>query len=206
MAQITGITPQVKDQTRCNIELDGRFFCGMKLETVVRHGLKAGMTVSGEELSAMQLESEKQTALDKALTYISGSMKTEREVRGYLRKKGYLDDVCDDVVQKMKGYGFLDDAAYAAAYVENAGKRKGKRLIAAELKRKGVSDEETESALSAFTGEEESARATLEKYLRGKPSDRKTWQKAYSYLIGKGYDYETAKRALRSLTEAENED
>ena len=35
MAEITGITPQIKDKERCNIEVDGRFFCGMKLETVV---------------------------------------------------------------------------------------------------------------------------------------------------------------------------
>ena len=33
MAEITGITPQIKDKERCNIEVDGRFFCGMKLET-----------------------------------------------------------------------------------------------------------------------------------------------------------------------------
>ena len=46
MAEITGITPQIKDKERCNIEVDGRFFCGMKLETVVKHRLKVGVAVS----------------------------------------------------------------------------------------------------------------------------------------------------------------
>ena len=79
--EITAITPQVKDKTRCNIETDGRFYCGMKLETVVSNRLKVGMHVSGEELSRMQLESEKLTALDKALFHITATMKTEQEVR-----------------------------------------------------------------------------------------------------------------------------
>lgn len=199
MSEITAITPQVKDKTRCNIEVDGRFYCGMKLETVIQNRLKVGVSVTTEQLSFMQLESEKATALDKALTHITASMKTEREVRTFLRKKGYLDDVCDYVVEKMKGYGFLDDGAYSVAYVGSAGKRKGRRLIAAELRRKGVSDEEIEGALQTLTGEVESATTLLNKYLRGKELDKKTLQKAYSYLIGKGYDFETAREALRSV-------
>lgn len=201
--EITAITPQVKDKTRCNIEADGRFYCGMKLETVVSNRLKVGMHVSGEELSRMQLESEKLTALDKALFHITATMKTEQEVRDYLKKKGYLSDVCDYVIERMKAQGFLDDAAYAAAYAEHAGARKGKRLIAAELKRKGIADGDIESALETLTGEEESAKTVLEKYLRGKPLDRKTLQKAFSYLIGKGFGYETARAALGSLAEEE---
>lgn len=206
MAVITGITPQVKDKTRCNIEVDGRFYCGMKLETVMQNRLKAGLTVSLEELSRIQLESEKTTALDKALTHITASMKTEREIRDYLKKKGYLADVCDYVVEKMKGYGFLDDGQYARAYAESAGKKKGRRLIAAELRRKGVDDGHIERALEDLTGERESAERLLAKYMRGKETDRKTLSKAYSYLLGKGYDYDTAKSALEAFGSTEDED
>ena len=206
MAEITAITPQKKDKTRCNIEVYGRFYCGMKLETVMQNRLKAGMCVSLETLSRMQLESEKMTALDKALTHITSSMKTEREIRDFLKKKGYLSDVCDYVAEKMKGYGFLDDGQYAKTYAESAGKRKGRRLIAAELKRQGVGDGEIEEALNGLTGERESALRVLGKYMRGKPVDKKTLSKAYAYLIGKGYDYETARGALSAFGDTEDED
>lgn len=199
MAEITGITPQIRDKERCNIEVDGRFFCGMKLETVVKHRLKVGVAVSEEELSRLQLESEKLTALDKALTYITASMKTERDIRTYLRKKGYLEDVSDYVVEKMRSYGYLDDAAYARAYIDHAGKKKGSRLIAMELRQKGVSDEAIEEALSSVSGEEESALEVLKKYLRGKSLDRATLLKAYRHLMGKGFSCETAKGALERL-------
>ena len=199
MAEITGITPQIKDKERCNIEVDGRFFCGMKLETVVKHRLKVGVAVSEEALSRMQLESEKLTALDKTLTFITASMKTEKDIRAYLRKKGYLEDISDYVVEKMRSYGYLDDAAYARAYAEHAGKKKGSRLIAMELRQKGVSDEAIEEALSSVSGEADAAYAVLTKYLRGKKTDKATFSKAYRHLLSKGFDYDTARAVLERL-------
>ena len=195
--EITAITPQKHDAKRCNIEVDGRFFCGMQLLTVMEHRLKVGSVVTEEELSALQLAGEKQTALDKALTHISASMKTEKDVRDFLRRKGYLQEVSDYVVEKMKGYGYLDDEAYARAYAESAGKRKGSRLIRMELKRKGV----PESALAALPERDErgAAAEVLQKYLRGKAQDVKTLRKAYAHLISKGFDHDTARAALEEM-------
>lgn len=202
MPEITAITPQKHDKTRCNLSLDGRFFCGMQLETVVKHRLKEGMSVTDGELAAMQLESEKQTALDKALTHISTVMKTERDVRDFLKRKGYLGDVCDFVVGKMKEYGYLDDGEYAVRYAESASARKGSRLIALELKRKGVADGDIAHALEGIGDETESAKAQLAKYLRGKDgSDPATLRRAFSYLLSKGFDYDTARAALGRLDE-----
>lgn len=203
--EITAITPQKKDKSRCNIEVDGRFYCGMKLETVMQNRLNAGDIVTGEQLSAMQLQSEKQTALDKALTHITVSMKTEKEIRDFLGRKGYLRDVSDFVVEKMKEYGYLDDAIYAQQYTENAAKRKGARLIAMELKRRGVDDETVREAVSDIENSEDSARRVLEKYMRSKEVNRETLKKAYAHLISKGFDYDTARSALKSLGE-EDED
>ncbi|HIX09565.1 MAG TPA: RecX family transcriptional regulator [Firmicutes bacterium] len=197
--EITAITPQKHDAARCNIEVDGRFFCGMQLLTVMEHRLKVGSIVTEEELSQLQLAGERQTALDKALTHIAASMKTERDIRDFLRRKGYLQDVADYVVGKMKGYGYLDDEAYARAYAESAGKRKGGRLIRMELKRKGVSDQAIAAALSEGVDEGAAAKAALEKYLRGKKPDEKTLRKAYAHLMSRGFDYDTARSALAGL-------
>ena len=202
--EITAITPQKHDAKRCNIEVDGRFFCGMQLLTVMEHRLKVGSIVTEEELSALQLAGEKQTALDKALTHISASMKTEKDMRDFLRRKGYLQEVSDYVVEKMKGYGYLDDEAFARAYAESAGKRKGSRLIRMELKRKGV----PESALAALPERDErgAAAEVLQKYLRGKEQDVKMLRKAYAHLISKGFDHDTARAALEEMRGAWEEE
>lgn len=197
--EITAITPQKHDAARCNIEVDGRFFCGMQLLTVMEHRLKVGSSVTEEELSALQLAGEKQTALDKALTHISASMKTERDVRDFLRRKGYLQDVADYVVEKMKGYGFLDDTAYAKSYAESAGKRKGSRLIRMELRKKGVADESIDAALGEIADETDAAAAVLKKYLRNKQLSPEVVRKAYAHLLSKGFDYDTARAALETV-------
>lgn len=88
MAEITDISPQVKDKERCNIYVDGRFYCGLKLETAIRHRLKVGDQIELSALDEIQLENEKSQALDKAMTHLTHSMKTERDIRDFLKKKG----------------------------------------------------------------------------------------------------------------------
>ncbi len=207
MNEITAITPQLKDKRRCNVYIDGRFCCGLTLESAVKYRLKVGECVSPERLSEIQLESEKNTALDKALTHISATKKTEKQVRDFLQGKGYLSAVCDYVIEKMRGYGFIDDREYAQDYVGFAASKKGGRLIKMELKAKGVSEEFIENALDALDSGEQERAATriLEKYMRGKTADRETLAKAYRYLLGKGFDYETAKTALSTLGETDEE-
>lgn len=207
MNEITAITPQVKDKTRCNIYVDGRFCCGLTLEATIKNRLKVGQIVPPERLSEIQLESEKNTAFDKALTHLSATRKTEKQIREYLSGKGYLPAVVDYAVEKLRSYNFLNDGEYAEAYVEFAAKRKGSRLIKMELRSKGISEREIDGALDTISGETElqSAKAILEKYMRGKTADKPTLQKAYRYLMGKGFDYEVAKEALSAFGNCEDE-
>ena len=125
MNEITAITPQIKDKTRCNIFIDGRFYCGLTLETVIKNRLKVGQVADPAFLSQIQLESEKSVALDKALTHISATRKTEKQIRDFLSGKGYLPAVVDYVLEKMRGYNFLNDCEYAESYVSAVGGRKG---------------------------------------------------------------------------------
>ena len=205
LSEITAITPQVKDKTRCNVFVDGRFYCGLTLEAAVKNRLKAGQIVDLEKLSAIQLESEKSTALDKALTHISAVQKTEKQVKEYLEGKGYLPAVVEYVLGKMREYGFLDDGSYAENYAHAAVKRKGVRLIRLELKSKGVAEEHISAATEGLEGEEETAGRLLEKYMRGKLCDRATLYKAFRYLLGKGFEYETARAALSAFGDTEEE-
>ncbi len=203
MSEITAITPQVKDKERCNVYVDGRFYCGLKLETAVRYRLRVGQQVEPSFLDEIQLENEKAQALDKALTHLSASMKTERAMRDFLRKKGYVDAVCDYVLEKLREYRFVDDALYCTQYVESASKNKGARLIALELRQKGASDEAIGAALEGIGEEGDAARRALEKYMRGKQPTREAFSKAYRHLLSKGFDHDTAKDALASLREDE---
>jgi regulatory protein len=203
MRTITDITPQVKSASRCNIFLDGEFFCGMSLETVMKNRLKVGSRVDERTLERIQLESEMHTALDKAMTYLSGSVKSEKQVKDYLKEKGFTLPVVNEVCEKLNEYGFLNDGYYAQRYVESYATKKGVRLIRTELRRKGLKEEDVDEAISELGDQSDAALAIAEKYMRGKEPDMKNVQKLYRHLLSKGFTYDDAKSAVDRIKQDE---
>lgn len=204
MSEITFIEPQVKDKARCNVYVDGRFYCGIKLEVAIKYRLKAGMQIEKKQLDEIQLETEKSQALDKAMTHLSASMKTKKQMRDFLFKKGYTQAVCDYVLERLEYHKFVDDYAYCRAYVQSV-KGKGKRALEADLIKRGADVKAIEAVLEETEEDADCAAAVLEKYLRGKGTDRQTLYKGFKYLLSKGYGYDTAKEALEKFG-AEDED
>ena len=204
MAEITSIEPQKKDKERCNIYVDGAFYCGIKLEVAIKYRLKVGMHIEKSRLDEIQLETEKSQALDKAMTHLSATMKTKREMSVFLSGKGYTVPVIDYVLEKLAYYGFVDDGAYCRAYIGSV-KGKGKRAIEQDLIRRGAEREAIEQALSGYEENPEEAFSVLEKYMRGKPVDKNSLSKGFKYLLSKGYDYDTAKSALEKLGDGDED-
>lgn len=204
MAEITSIGPQVKDKQRCNVYIDGRFYCGIKLEVAIKYRLKVGMQIEREQLDEIQLETEKSQALDKAMTHLSATMKTQKQMRDFLNKKGYTEAVADYVIERLSYYKLIDDYAYCRAYIQSTS-GKGKRAIETELIRRGADRQAIEEVLAETEESSDSAYAVLEKYLRGKQIDRKTLFKGFQFLLSKGFSYETAKEALEKFGETDED-
>lgn len=203
MAEITSIEPQVKDKTRCNVYVDGVFYCGIKLEVAIKYHLKAGMHVEKKELDEIQLATEKSQALDKAMTHLSASMKTVKQMRDFLTKKGYTQAVADFVIERLEYHKLVDDEAYCRAYIQSV-TGKGKRALEADLIKRGADRACIFAALEEVEEDEKEASAILEKYLRGKVKDKQNLYKGFKYLLSKGYGYDTAKAALEGFGEDED--
>ncbi len=198
MAEITSIEPQVKDKTRCSVYVDGRFYCGIKLEVAIKYHLKAGMQIEKNKLDEIQLATEKSQALDKAMTHISATMKTKKQIRDFLAKKGYTDAVASYVMERLEYYKLADDEAYCRAYV-NSVKGKGKRALEVDLIKRGAEKSAISSALEEVEEDSSEALRILEKYLRGKEQTKENLYKGYKYLLSKGFSYDTAKSAVDNL-------
>ena len=198
MAIITEITPQTKDKTRVNVYLDGRFCCGLDFVTLAEYRLKKGMEITEETLSEIQLAAEKDRAFAKAVSLLSVTGKTEKELYLKLKEKGYAHAIIRETITKLKEYGYVDNAEYAREYVISHANKKGGRMLAAELKMKGVSDADISTALNEID-ETEGAKAALNKYLRGKNITLENLQKAYRYLLSKGFSGDAVGEAVQSL-------
>ena len=204
MKTITAITAQVKNAKRCNIFLDGEFFCGLPLETVVKNRLKAGMAVDERQLEKLQLEAERASAVETAMNFLSGAVKTEKQTRDHLREKGYTPLVTEHVIEKLTEYGLLDDWYYAERYVETYAGRKGALLMRQELKRRGLSDSVASGALEELGDQFEAALLIAEKYMKGREAELKTVQKLYRQLLSKGFTYDEAKYALDKIRQGDD--
>jgi regulatory protein len=73
------------------------------------------------------------------------------EVRRRLRDAGYRDDLVEGTLDRLTELGYLDDAAFAQAWVESRDRARprGARALRDELRRMGVTAVDAEAALAA---------------------------------------------------------
>lgn len=202
MPIITEISMQKNNKKRCNVYVDNEFFCGMSVETVVKNCLKVGQEVDAEKLEELVNESEAHEALVKATDYISKNLKTKRQVKEYLLKKGYSEQIVWACIDKLKEYNYIDDVEYSKRYIESLSKKQGRRLTEYKLMMKGVRKEDIENAYSnAEDYADKSVKQLAKKHLANKPKTKENLAKTYRYLIGKGYSYEQVSNALSEYQE-----
>lgn len=76
-----------------------------------------------------------------------------------MARRAVPEDVIERVLDRFGEVGLIDDAAFAAAWVDSRhhGRGLGRRALAAELRRKGVDEEIAADALSVVTFDDEVA-------------------------------------------------
>ena len=205
MPKITAITAQEKNKDRCNIFIDGEFYAGVNLETMMKLRLKVGDEVTESKLKETLEESEQLSATEKAFTYISKAPKTKWQVKDYLIGKGYSESASWNAVDKLKEYGYINDEEYAKRFIESTGKTQGKLLLSYKLMAKGVKKEDIETAYAESGGSaKENAKALAEKRMRNKEKTKENILKTYKYLLSRGFSFDEAEEAVRQFKEEED--
>ncbi len=202
---ITKIEIQKKNKNRVNLYIDGEFYCGLSVETVMKNHLKEGQSVNENSINYLVTQTEKENALAKAANYISKAQKTKKEITKYLIQKGYDDEVIYFVIEKFEEYNYIDDSLYAKNYIKFKNKNNGSRKIEMELKQKGVNEELLKQSLIDFADDRKSVLPVALKYMKNKEKDLKNKQRAYRFLASKGYNFEDIIYALNQIFKDEEE-
>ncbi|MBI4089634.1 MAG: regulatory protein RecX [Candidatus Levybacteria bacterium] len=157
---------------------------------------------------------------NKALKFLSYRPRSEKEVGDRLRIRNQesgirnLDLLIDQVIQKLKEYNFLSDLGFAKKWIEERRRLKPRslRLIKLELRRKGISEEIIESIIhdSRFMiqSDLEQAKILVQKRLqrlKGLPTEE-IFQKLGRYLVARGFDWDTIKKAIDPVRSQSKED
>ena len=193
---ITDLTQQ-KRKGRINVYLDGEFVCGLDELTLMQNRLKVGDEISREKLEEIQLESEKQTATDKAMAYAMKGAHSEKRMRIYLAQKGYMDTVIDEVIEKLKYYDYVNDERLATDYVGYYKQTRGINRLKQDLRAMGIEDEIIRLALQEVDGQDAACRKAGEKYLASHKNATKV--KLCNHLAAKGFEYDLIRSVANSL-------
>lgn len=139
--------------------------------------------------------------LQKVYRFLSFRDRSEKEIRDFLIRKKAQNP--DEIIEQLKEQGLINDERFAREWVEarRRSKQKGVKALRLELWQKGIDREIIEEVTrveSLESSEEQIAEKALEK-------KTKIWKnlepmefrkKATNFLMRKGFEYETAKKAI----------
>jgi regulatory protein len=179
-----------------------------------------GVAVPGEDAGPQRLpglelvpdEPDDETyrkAMEKAGRLLARRPLARRELEQKLATAGFDREVVDQVLARLEHLKLLDDAAFAEQWVEERGRRKGSRALAAELASKGIPREVSEEALKVVDRDEHEVAVELaSRWVRrvaGRPLKEQA-ARILRMLMGRGFSYEVAEEATKAVLPPEGWD
>ena len=200
MATITKIEVQKNNKERANIYIDDKFYAGVNIELVMKYGLKKGQELSDDLFDRVLFEDLKSEAFNKAIKYIGSSLKSIKQLKDYLKKKEYPEDVIEFVIEKLCEYKYLDDYNFAKSFVLTYSNKYGRLKLMSQLRMKGV-DENIIDDVFNENKVETNIENIARKYLKNKNITNETWLKLSRFLYSRGYEFEDINRIVEILKE-----
>ena len=149
-------------------------------------------------------------AMEAAGGLLSRRAHSEAELRERLAAKGFDEDMVDQTINRLGDLSLVDDEAFAEQWVEERARRMGlgPRRLRAELEAKGIPTEVIEGSLSEEIGDLDRAKALAADRLTklSRLPLQKQATRLFVWLVGRGFDEETAEAAARSVLPPEGWD
>ncbi len=150
--------------------------------------------------------------LEIALHFLGTRPRTRWELERRLDRNNAPPETVTAALERLTDLGYLDDRAFVRWWGEQRDRHapRGRRLLELELRQKGVPRDVIEEMrgeplqraaedADLPETEEQRATATLESHLHGGrlPDDPKALQRVGMFLMRRGFDPETVRRAIR---------
>ncbi len=190
MRKITAIVVQKRSPNRVNIYLDGEFAFG--LARIVAAWLRTGQELSEEKIEQLQAEESRERAFQQALLFLSYRSRSESEIRQNLRKHEFPEPVIETTLERLRQGGLANDNQFARAWVENRTtfRPRSRRLMAMELRQKGLNEEAVSSAVENVDDEALAYEAAQKRAVRFKGLEWNEFRKKLSdFLARRGFSY-----------------
>ena len=145
---------------------------------------------------------------ERALRLLSVRPRSRRELQGRLLRAGFDPEEVQGELERLESVGLIDDEQFAREYAEQqlGNRLAGRRAVRSALAAKGVDRGSVELVLAEAGGDEtlraeELARGRAPRFA-GLPPE-KAYARLVSFLMRRGHEPETARRAARAALAVE---
>jgi regulatory protein len=190
MRKITALEVQKRNPNRVNVYLDGEFAFG--LARIVAAWLRVNSELDDEKIGKLQAEDARERAIQQALLFLSYRARSESEIRQNLRKHEIPEEVIEHTLDRLRRDGLANDTGFARAWVENRGafRPRSRRMLAMELRQKGIDEESATAALESIDDESLAYSAARKRAPRFKDLEWNEYRKKLSeFLARRGFSY-----------------
>jgi regulatory protein len=190
MKKITAIEAQKRRPNRVNIHLDGEYAFG--LARITAAWLRVGQELDEEKIERLQAEDARERAFQQAMLFLSYRARSESEIRRNLRKHEFPETVIEETLERLRRDGLANDDQFARAWVENRSvfRPRSRRMLALELRQKGLDEDSVKTALENVDDENLAYEAAQKRVNRLKDLEWNEFRKKLSeFLARRGFSY-----------------
>jgi regulatory protein len=173
--------------------------------------LKSDMELESEVYLRLSDESSFLNCISRALSSLARGGRSVYEMRQYLKKKGFDEEIIERALIYLNEKNYLNDYDFAINYITRkmcSGKR-GRGFIIRELLKKGIDRKSIDMAIkeSGLCNVDMDLlyEMALKKY-KSLKDKKNVYAKISSFLSYRGFDYDSIASVLRKLQEENKED
>ena len=180
----------------------------------LRH--KRTKTDTGEALPSAPLtpEERRHRTFQRAIKLLAARSRSVAELRELLlQTKGATVKVVDEVLSRLREYGYLDDERFAFGYASlklrqrPLGRQRLKRDLTMKKVDKAVIDEALNLVFAEVTEEDQIDRAIEKRTrVRGRPKNRLQAKSLFDHLMRQGFPFELVADKVRAVSRVEADD
>jgi regulatory protein len=199
MSYISKITTQKKHTGRFNVYIndgtDEKYAFSVDEDVLIKYQLKKGMELDEFTQLEVLYQDTVRKAFGTAIQYLAFRMRSEKEVRDYLKQKDIEETVIQEVIHRLNHHHYLNDEEFALAFIRTQinTSDKGPRVIKEELKEKGIDHSILEKVMEEFSLELQFSKVfhlcTKAQTKKGNDSQFMYEQKLKQTLNRKGYSF-----------------
>ena len=183
----------------------------VKYRIIYHRGHRGKRKRDAEEQPPLDPAKARERVFQRAAKLLAAKQRSVTELRERLLEgRGATKPIVDEVIGRLREYGYLDDVKFAQSYANLRLRERpiGRRRLERDLWVKKIDKRAIESALDEVfesTPEEDLIDRAIAKRirLRGKPKTREDAKKLFDHLLRQGFEFELVSEKVRALSKSE---